>query len=162
MSVFRCLGCRGYFRRGTEYASVGLGWVCSEQCLHGATRRKQRRGPLSLQPPAQKQGKTRSSIPSAVRNGVLYRDHYQCRWCGKSSKTTTLHLHHVNYLSQGIDHSEHNLITLCSPCHERAHSDKRRWQPILRGVVWQTYAGRWMQIPQFERWIHALELAQAR
>lgn len=42
-----------------------------------------------------------------------------------------LEVHHILYRSQGGGHDQENLITLCNTCHGRAHSNKKRYQPIL-------------------------------
>ena len=75
------------------------------------------------------------------------RDGGKCRWCGT---TSWVELHHINYRSEGVDHSDHNLITLCKAHHDEAHSDKRRWKPVLLGVMWVQYVeGRTVTVPSF-------------
>lgn len=67
-----------------------------------------------------------------------------------------MHLHHINYRSEGVDHQPHNLITLCPHHHNVVHGDKRRWKPILLAVVWQIYVTRRnVTVPQMERWLAA-------
>lgn len=53
-------------------------------------------------------------ISDKTRNTVLARDDYQCRIC---TCDMGLHLHHIIKRRNGGDHSEENLITLCSSCH---------------------------------------------
>ena len=50
---------------------------------------------------------------------ILERDGWRCQACGS---LRGLEVHHVQLRSQAGDDSEHNLITLCSACHRRVHS----------------------------------------
>lgn len=86
----------------------------------------------------QKTPAKKDEIPTAVRAEVLSRDSGRCRWCG----TRTVHLHHICYRSEGVDHSPHNLITLCPHHHDVVHADKRRWKPILLALIWIVYVER--------------------
>lgn len=46
-----------------------------------------------------------------------------------------------------------NLITLCLEHHAEAHSNKRLYQPVLRGLIWVYYVeGKLISVPQFMRW----------
>lgn len=72
-------------------------------------------------------------IPELVRRAVYDRDQGTCRMCG--SFATAPHLHHVDYRSQGGRHVMENLVTLHFECHDRVHSQKNLWQPILRVVA---------------------------
>lgn len=119
--TYRCLGCREY-RRGTPFERVGLGSVCSAGCVQLTAERRRQRPRPSV--PA-------DGIPPATRTAVLARDG-GCRYCGVA---VGLHLHHINYRSEGVDHSEHNLITLCARHHELVHSDKGYWQPVLHAYI---------------------------
>lgn len=62
-----------------------------------------------------------ADIPSWVRQKVLDRDNNQCVVCGTSGENR-LHLHHIVYRSQGGDHSEDNLATVCHSDHDRIHA----------------------------------------
>ena len=58
---------------------------------------------------------------------VRERDIY-CRLCGS---TSLLQAHHIIYRSQGGKDTLDNLILLCLYCHEKVHSNKKLYQPIL-------------------------------
>ena len=88
-------------------------------------------------------------VSAHVRDEVMVRDRLRCRFCGSRRE---LHLHHISYRSEGVDHSPHNLITLCRHHHEVVHSDKRRWQRICRAYIWRIYVeGRPMFLLALDR-----------
>jgi hypothetical protein len=66
---------------------------------------------------------------------VLERDR-RCRYCGTARN---LHIHHIDYRSQGGNDDPHNLIVLCHEHHGLVHSDKAVWQPLLRAYIWLFY-----------------------
>jgi len=74
-----------------------------------------------------------------VRAAVLARDNSTCRICGVWQQRPALH--HIQYRSGGGEDTVDNLITVCwlpgtNNCHaNRAHADKRTWQPILQQLV---------------------------
>lgn len=132
---YRCQGCRVY-QRGSPYRRVGLGGVCSDDCVRLAGAR--RRHPSQPANP----------LPAATHTAVLERDG-GCRYCGTH---VGLHVHHINYRSQGVDHSETNLITLCYHHHDLVHSDKRYWQPVLRAYISTLYdTGRKLYLREIDR-----------
>jgi len=62
------------------------------------------------------------------RAKALRRDGNKCRICGSTEK---LECHHIRPRSLGVDHSLHNLATVCSACHHDLHrvrSATRVWQ----------------------------------
>lgn len=120
--AYRCQGCRVY-RRDEPYRRVGLGGVCSPECAT-ATRSRFRRS-----------RKPDTGIPPATRTAVLTRDG-GCRYCGVH---VGLHVHHINYRSEGVDHSETNLIALCTRHHALVHSDKAYWKPVLQSYITSLY-----------------------
>ena len=63
-----------------------------------------------------------ANIPNTTRKAVYRRDGYQCALC---SSTRYLQIHHAIPRSWGGSDSKHNLITLCSRCHQDAHSEWR-------------------------------------
>ncbi len=134
---YRCLGCRQY-RPAPAPRKIGLGGVCSDDCqalVAGKARTKAAERP-------------RDEIPAATRKAVLVRDRARCRFCGK----TAVHVHHINYRSEGVDHSASNLICLCPAHHDLVHSDKRRWKPLLLATMEHVLAGREVTVLQVERW----------
>ncbi len=53
-----------------------------------------------------------------LRQQILRRDGWRCQFCGSMSN---LEVHHQRFRSQAGADSEQNLITLCTPCHAKAH-----------------------------------------
>lgn len=127
-TTYRCVGCREY-RPRPEYQRFGLGSVCSPDCLALVRAKRKKRAPA----------KPADQPPPEVREVVLDRDRYRCRFCGTVYQ---LHLHHISYRSEGVDHSPGNLITLCSEHHAVVHTDKRRWQPVCRAYVGEVAHGQ--------------------
>lgn len=152
----RCTNCKTYGDRETFYRVGSLEKVCSEACFRELQVKRSSSGKgiqRSLKKSSgllwQRSGsKTAGNpIPPATRKRVTERDGGKCRWCGT---TNWVELHHVNYRSEGVDHSDHNLITLCKEHHDKAHSDKRKWKPVLLGVLWVQYVeGRSVTVPSF-------------
>lgn len=62
-----------------------------------------------------------SGIPAKVRAAVLLRDDYSCRKCGRYVGASG-ELHHLLKRSQGGQHTEDNLVTLCHEHHGWAES----------------------------------------
>jgi 5-methylcytosine-specific restriction endonuclease McrA len=86
----------------------------------------------------------------ATRARVLERDGHHCKWCGT---TVGLEVHHILYRSGGGLGEDRNLITLCRSHHAEAHSDKRRWKPILERVIDAFYDdGLSITVLQAQRW----------
>lgn len=79
--------------------------------------------------------------PAAVKAAVDARDAQTCRMCGGNAGLAPLARHHIEYRSGGGQDTVENLITLhfmyWPRCHERAHSNKRLWRPLLQAVVFQ-------------------------
>lgn len=84
-------------------------------------------------------------IPQRLRNAVDERDGGFCRMCGKFLGGRRA-IHHIFYGGdrQGMggrrEHYLENLVSLCylpgdMDCHQRAHSNKHHWQPILAAIV---------------------------
>jgi 5-methylcytosine-specific restriction endonuclease McrA len=85
------------------------------------------------------------AIPEALRRAVDDRDGGFCRMCGKYVGERRA-IHHIFYGgdAQGMGgrrlHTLDNLISLCwlpfdNDCHQKAHSKKHIWQPLLAEVV---------------------------
>lgn len=71
----------------------------------------------------------RETISLKLREFVLKRDHYQCRYCG--SKTEPFHLDHVYPVIKGGETSKNNLVTSCVRCNAKKHSSVGMWpKPI--------------------------------
>jgi hypothetical protein len=99
------------------------------------------------------------SIPTRLREQVDARDGGFCRMCGKFLGLRRA-IHHIWFGGdlQGMGgrrkHELNNLVSLCylpgdNDCHQRAHSRKHHWQPLLTQVVTQpnrvtaTQLSRW-------------------
>lgn len=85
------------------------------------------------------------AIPEHLRSAVDERDGGFCRLCGKFLGQRRA-IHHIFYGGdlQGMggrrSHYLENLVSLCwlpgdMGCHERAHSNKPYWQPLLAAVI---------------------------
>lgn len=120
---------------------VGLGWACADQCVA-----KAKRAPAELTPNRRRKAEA-NDTPAEVRALVRERDGQRCRWC---LGVNALALHHIAYRSEGVDHSPQNLVLLCQVCHMRAHSDKKRWKPVLLEVVRLTEAGTFLTVSEVE------------
>jgi hypothetical protein len=81
------------------------------------------------------------SIPTSVRDAVDERDKGHCRMCGRFLGERRAH-HHVIYggddrgMGGRRRHVVDEIVTICwlpwdGGCHDRAHSDKHRWQGLL-------------------------------
>jgi len=115
----RCAECRGYFREDELLIQTPIQVFCTKECL----QKKQ----------AKLRGKSKSTkVPKRISNAVKVRDKNRCRACGlKDRRSWPLHQHHIKYRSEGGLHLVKNLITLCVECHDRVHSNKRVFQPLL-------------------------------
>ncbi len=52
---------------------------------------------------------------------VLHRDNYKCQSNRKVKHSDRLHVHHIQFRSQGGTNMPSNLITLCETCHSNLH-----------------------------------------
>lgn len=77
--------------------------------------------------------KKRIIVKDDIYSKVAERDKYSCRLCGKKN----IELHHIVYRSE--DKSKindiNNCIMLCTEHHQMVHSNKKKWQPILKKMV---------------------------
>lgn len=144
----RCLGCKEYVPKETA-RRVGLSYVCGSNCqadLRAKTIVRQR----TAHGGNGNERRTDGNVPQAMREQVLARDGYRCRFCGMANNH--LHVHHILYRSQGGPHENWNLIVLCDEHHALVHSNKRRYMPLLRGLIWFMYVERKRYLlPQLER-----------
>lgn len=53
---------------------------------------------------------------------VLSRDDYTCQKCKSKKLGLKLHVHHIEFRSNGGSDVQTNLITLCEPCHSKLHA----------------------------------------
>lgn len=119
----RCGGCKGYFNR-SEILTVGIQSFCSSECLRRVRESKPK--------------KRKPDIPDGMRKDVKARDRHRCRMCDMLESEHPfgpLRLHHIVYRSEMGKHEMSNLVTLCEYCHLLVHSNKRKYQPILKDMV---------------------------
>lgn len=136
----RCVGCKNYF----PVAQLLRGNVCSEECRRDLYRRRSPRPQTPMRTGT-------STLQPTLRERIIKRDRDRCRRCGTAH---SLHVHHIDYRSQGGPDEEWNLITLCDGCHAEVHTDKRRYQPLLRAYIWLVYVERRkLSVLQIERWL---------
>ncbi len=63
---------------------------------------------------------------------VLNRDGYTCQKCREKKKNLKLHVHHIEFKSNGGSDSPHNLISLCEPCHKKLHTNSNAQKKSLK------------------------------
>jgi hypothetical protein len=150
VSRVRCSVCHQYFDRDEAFKILPLSRLCSEDCYGAYLDKRRDRQPKSA--PAARARKP--SLPIRIRRLVRERDANVCRFCGIRGQE----VHHIQYRSSGGSDEPSNLILLCNEHHALVHSNKRRWQPVLFGVLWMGYVeGRWMTVPQFVRYFGRTE-----
>lgn len=143
---YKCGGCKRYISDDEIWRQTSLQRWCSQECYTGQPGLSQN----ATRPDRKPSKRRKDDIPASTRETVLRRDSGSCRFCGVKYG---LHLHHINYRSEGVDHSPHNLITLCHEHHDLVHSNKKKWKPVLLGVIWMMYVeNKMMRVPQFARW----------
>lgn len=137
-SKVRCKGCDTYVQRDQARRLGRLGWSCGELCS------------LTLKERDRARKKARRLLGSSneagaeLRAAIRERDGHRCRWCGARGG---LEVHHILYRSQGGGNEGWNLITLCGACHRKAHSNKKKYQPLLLGAQWLHYVEGKRAIP---------------
>ena len=142
MNRVLCQGCRVFHDRD-DMRKVGLGYVCNDKCMELVRQRAREK---RARRESNRAKHSRGALDTN-RRAVRVRDGRSCRWCGRGSM---LQAHHIKYRSEGGGHELSNLITLCMICHERAHSDKRRYQHVLIETVRLTEAGQFLTVPEVE------------
>lgn len=63
---------------------------------------------------------------------IIAHEEPYCMLCGS---TNWLNIHHIRYGSMGRHTYLGNIIRLCINCHQKVHSNKRKWQPILIDIA---------------------------
>lgn len=80
------------------------------------------------------------NIPNwaGIRRGILDRDNYQCRVCGKDGDG--LEVHHIDYDRKR--NMDSNLVTLCGPCHRGVHAERYKpWEHEDHPIPWGEHPG---------------------
>lgn len=135
-SKARCSVCKSYHNR-EDMLKTGLGTlggVCSEECMEKWKEKYRQKKVRRKVHRERKYGGRR--LPGNTRDRVRRRDQSRCRWCGNDDM---LQIHHVRYRSETGPDVQENLITLCFADHKRAHSNKKKYQPILLLWLWLYY-----------------------
>lgn len=142
MNRVLCQGCRR-FREREEMRKVGLGYICDDRCMELVRQRARDKR-------ARREDNRSKHSKGALDTGrrrARHRDGNACRWCRRAS---CLQVHHIKYRSEGGGHEVENLITLCQICHERAHTNKRLYQPMLMEVIRLGEEGLFVTVPEVE------------
>lgn len=63
---------------------------------------------------------------------VLVRDSHTCQDCKGKKKDKILHIHHIQFRSNGGSNVVSNLITLCKTCHDSLHAKKDAQKESLK------------------------------
>lgn len=113
----------------------GLGGICSEQCQEDY-KAKYRAKRVRRKENREKKFSGGRRLPGTCRDRVKRRDGGICRWCGT---TNDIQIHHVFYRSEGGADTPRNLISICDECHALAHSNKKKYQPVLLTWLWLYY-----------------------
>jgi CRISPR/Cas system Type II protein with McrA/HNH and RuvC-like nuclease domain len=58
----------------------------------------------------------RKPLSKRLRFAIFARDQFTCRYCGKQSDETPLHIDHIVPVSKGGTNDEQNLVTACADC----------------------------------------------
>ena len=94
----------------------------------------------------QKRTKKRKTIVSNKTYQLVYETCEKCVLCGTQNN---LQLHHVKYRSERSDliDTPSNCLMLCINCHNKVHSNKKYWQPILLEICERIYGGtKWQKV----------------
>lgn len=91
--------------------------------------------------PIKKVSNKRITVTEETYNKVMQRDKYKCRLAHVTyngiSCNGGLELHHIRYRSEAKDliNEPTNCIMLCTAHHKLVHSNKHKWQPILKSLI---------------------------
>ena len=77
--------------------------------------------------------KNRIFVKKEIYEQVYERDKGKCKLCGNNN----IQLHHIIYRSEdkSLINEPNNCIMLCIKCHKLVHSNKHKWQPILKEMI---------------------------
>lgn len=115
-SKVKCGSCKQYLDK-TDAVSIGIQFFHPDHMFDRKTM----------------SSSNKKDTPEDIKNEVLKLDSHACRSC--LSKSKGLHVHHIVYRSEGGQHLIENLITLCFYCHDMVHSDKDKYQPLLKLIA---------------------------
>ena len=88
---------------------------------------------LKTKTPLKSVGKKRITVDHKIYDEVMQRDNNCCRLCS----CNTVQLHHIIYRSESKEliNEPTNCIMLCVKCHQLVHSNKKKYQPILKDII---------------------------
>lgn len=141
MANVKCSFCGAYVDRD-EAVRTGLQSFCNDDCRRGKAKDYQ----LARKAPAAT-GKIpkKHKMPDGLAEEILAADGHRCRLCGVPGSALTppekVDVHHIIYRSEKGRHGpegphvRNNLISLCTKCHIRVHSDKKHFQPACQAVA---------------------------
>jgi 5-methylcytosine-specific restriction endonuclease McrA len=129
------------------------GGVCSPACLDAlvanAREKRHARAASTTRRKEYRRAYRSEGLPVPLRRRIRRRDGDRCRYCGI---TQGLHVHHIEYRSEGGSNDDSNLITLCNEHHALMHTNKGRYQPLCRAYIWMLYVeGQSLTLLQLER-----------
>lgn len=104
-------------------------WGLNENICHMCDDKEYKK-----QKPIKKVSKKRIFVLDSTYKYVYSRDGGRCRLCGTYKD---LHLHHIIYRSESkiLINETNNCIMLCGNCHRLVHSNKKKYQPLLKEMV---------------------------
>lgn len=68
------------------------------------------------------------------REKIPERDNWGCTKCGATPSNpagTRLQIHHMHHIKDGGGNEDHNLVTLCAPCHAGQHAAGKKVEDEL-------------------------------
>ena len=120
------------------------------KALNGKIRCKKRKGYIDIyfhcqncsdfilkrNKPIKKVSDKRIFVKKEIYDEVYKRDKYKCRLMNKECEGG-LELHHIVYRSENknLINEPTNCIMLCTRHHKLVHSNKHKWQPILKEMI---------------------------
>lgn len=130
------------------YRAGSISAVCSVACAAKQGKSAKSRSER-LQSTLRRPVSNHSGVPQSVVDLVQLRDGGRCRFCGTPND---VHLHHIEYRSEGGPHTDWNLMSLCLQHHALVHSNKARWQRVLKWTLLAQYCqGLYLTVPECER-----------
>ena len=105
---------------------------CSDNCRLVAWRNFKKESHNFISQTAEKTGKFTPLSWGKTRFAVLQRDHFQCRYCGRSANDGyVLHVDHIHPKSKGGTNNVDNLVTSCMECNLSKGSDILSFNPFV-------------------------------
>ena len=74
-----------------------------------------------------------SSWTDSLKSSVRQRDNHLCRVCGRKQNGRNHAVHHIDYDKKNCN--PNNLVTLCSSCHTKTISDRKKWEVFFKNGI---------------------------